>query len=332
MIELDDLRAERTELAEATRNVFATPEFHETWWRLHGNGKLQLHAVFEAERLVGLLPFYAWKPGVLRALGHGAGDELGPIARPGHEAAVAAATRRLARTLLLAEHVPAGRLGGSVLRSEQSPVIDVASFDDWDAFLGSRSSNFRQQVRSRTRRLAREHDVRFREADAVSLDADLDTLFRLHRLRWPEGSEFADRERFHRSFARVGLERGWTSLMVLEVDGAQAAAWYGFRFADVDAYYQSGRDPAFDRESVGLVLLAHTIERAFADGRTQYRFLRGDEPYKFRFTDDDARVETVALGPAALAVRALLVSRDAARRLARSRRRARPEAASRPGE
>lgn len=328
----EELRDERRSLAEAVGNVFATPEFHETWWRHYGGGReLLLHALLDEDGLAGLLPLYAWRRGVVRTLGHGAGDELGPVARPGAEACVVEAARGLARPLLIADHVAANWIGGRQLRVERSPVIDATVFEGWDAFLRSRSSNLRRQVRSRTRKLA---EATFREADSATLEADLDTLFRLHRLRWPAGSEFSDREAFHRDFARVGLERGWSSLVVLEVGGVAAAAWYGFRFADVDAYYQSGRDPAFDDRSVGLVLLARTIERAFADGRTQYRFLRGDEPYKSRFSTDDSYVATVALGPAAfateLAAKAYLVSRDTAKRLERSPRRARRADAHRP--
>ena len=58
---------------------------------------------------------------------------------------------------------------------------------------------------------------------------------------------------------RHALERGWLRLWVLEADGKAVAAWYGFRFAQIDWYYQSGRDPDWERQSVGFVLLAHTI-------------------------------------------------------------------------
>jgi CelD/BcsL family acetyltransferase involved in cellulose biosynthesis len=59
------------------------------------------------------------------------------------------------------------------------------------------------------------------------------------------------------------------------------------------------------------VLLAHTIRAAFDGGAAEYRFGRGQDPYKYRFTDADPGLETVAAtrGPAAAA--ALLAARRA---------------------
>jgi len=334
-IRLSELRDERRALALAAGNIFATPEFHETWWRHAGAGReLALRAAWDGSRLAAVWPAYVWRraPRIERFLGHGGGDELGPCG----EAAAFEALRSDA--LVLAEHVPtvtAGVLGVREVLAEQSPVLAIDSFAGWDPYLATRSANFRQQVRSRTRRLEREHDVVFRLATAATLDADLDTLFRLHRARWPKGSEFARKEAFHRDFARVALDAGWNRLTVLELDGKPAAAWYGFRFGEVDSYYQSGRDPAHERDSVGLVLLAATIRSAFEQRQREYRFLRGDEPYKARFTDDPGSVISGFAGRGAdalsTAARAARVSQAAARRLARSPLRARRGRASRQG-
>ena len=81
----------------------------------------------------------------------------------------------------------------------------------------------------------------------------------------------------------------------MDVDGAPAAAWLGYRFGNREWYYQSGRDPAFNRWSVGFVLVAHTIREAISDRVRQYRLLRGNEPYKYRFATSDPGVFTVAL-------------------------------------
>ena len=99
---------------------------------------------------------------------------------------------------------------------------------------------------------------------------------------------------FHREFARCAFERGWLRLWFLEIDGDPVAAWYGFRFGEAESYYQSGRDPAWDRSSVGLVLLAHTIREAMGDGMREYRLLRGGESYKDRFATADPGLQTVA--------------------------------------
>jgi CelD/BcsL family acetyltransferase involved in cellulose biosynthesis len=216
-----------------------------------------------------------------------------------------------------------GRLGGHVVHREESPTLTIGG-RSFEEFLASRSGNFRQQVGRRDRKLRREHEVEVRLSDAEHLDADLDSLFRLHEERWSEGESVAlsgTRERFHRDFARQALERGWLRLWVLEADGEPRAVWYGFRFAQMDWYYQSGRDPEWERQSVGFVLLTHTIKQAFDDGMLEYRLLRGGEEYKGRFASGDPGLETVALPRGVLGRGALLAARTAGSMPAGLRRR-----------
>jgi D-aspartate ligase len=306
----EDLVDERRALAESVGNVFATPEFHETWWRHFGEGRnLRMFAVFAGDRLAGVIPGYELRAGpipVTRFLGHGGGDDLGPVATANDRSIVAGAVRRALKGIVLVDHAPpewVRPLGGRPLVTEQSPILDVRSYGNWDTYLAGRSSNFRQTLRNRERRLQRAHDLVYRLADETTLEADLDVLFLLHRERW-EGARttFSERESFHRDFARLALERGWGRVVTLELDGQPVAAWYGFRFGSVDSYYQSGRAQAATRQAVGLVLLSHTIRTSFEDGQSEYRFLRGGEPYKFRFTEAVHVVQTVVCGPGASAL------------------------------
>ena len=101
---------------------------------------------------------------------------------------------------------------------------------------------------------------------------------------------------FHREFAAVALAAGWLRLWLLDVDGTTVAAWYGLRFGNAESYYQSGRDPRWDAYAVGFVLLAHTIREAVGDGVREYRFLEGDESYKYRFASEDRGLDTVGVG------------------------------------
>jgi CelD/BcsL family acetyltransferase involved in cellulose biosynthesis len=305
---LDALRDDWVRIAPETGNIFSTWEWHSTWWRHYGKGRtLLLSACRRGDgRLVAVLPLYFWarRPfRVARFLGHGPADELGPVCDPAdrrHAAtALVHACEDARLDLLLAELLPGGErwesaLGASLLRRESSPILGLEG--GWDAYLAGRSANFRQQVRGRERRLARDYVLRFRLAtDAASLQDDLSQLFALHLARWGEASPFLRWEAFHRAFAAIALERGWLRLWFLELDGRTAAAWYGFRFGDVESYYQAGRDPRWSDDSLGFVLLAHSLREASADGMREYRFLRGAEPFKLRFADRDPGLETVAL-------------------------------------
>jgi CelD/BcsL family acetyltransferase involved in cellulose biosynthesis len=268
-------------------------------------------------RVAGILPLrLASARGlrVLRFIGHGPADEQSPICAAADRQAVAQAFARVLDErdgwdICLAERLPEGwaaELGGLVLSREPSPEVELTS-SDWDEFLGSRSANFRQQVRKFERRLIRDHGLRYRLADDPGrLDADLSTLFELHAARWgAETSAFPDElVAFHRELAAAALEAGWLRLWFAELEGRPAAAWYGYRLGGAEWFYQQGRDPAWERSSVGFVLTAHTIREAVNDGVGRYRFLRGGEDYKMRFATSEPSVETVAVtaGPKGAAV------------------------------
>jgi CelD/BcsL family acetyltransferase involved in cellulose biosynthesis len=215
----------------------------------------------------------------------------------------------------------AAELGGRVLAREASPVLTFG-VGSWDELLAGWSSNRRGQARRIERRLAREHDHRYvLTRDRDSLGGDLDVLFALHRARWGSQSPFLADMAFHRDFAAIALERGWLRLWRLEVDGRPAAAWYGLRFGTAESYYQAGRDPGMEDRAVGLALLLHTIRAALEDGASEYRFLRGDEPFKMRFASHDPGIVTIGLGTRttgrALVAIADTLARSPARRLLR---------------
>jgi CelD/BcsL family acetyltransferase involved in cellulose biosynthesis len=316
---LDALREEWSELAGASRNVFATWEWASVWWQHFGIDRELLLTTCRSEsgKLVAVIPlyFFASRPlRILRFLGHGPADELGPVCV---QPAGADAARALQTTLadsrwdvFFGESLPADEkwisvLGARTVRKEASPVLQIEG-RGWDDLLASWSSNLREQVRRRERRLIREHDVRFRLADDPGrLEADFGVFVALHSARWGAASAFKGWEPFHREFAKRALDRGWLRLWFLDVDGRPVAAWYGFRFAGVESYYQAGWDPAWGRESVGFILLAHSIREAAVDGMSEYRFLRGDERYKYRFADVHREVETIALSSGALGWAAL---------------------------
>ena len=287
---------------------FSTWEWAAAWWaHLAGEGELRLQRVRAADgRPAGLLPLYAQRRGpvtLLRFVGHGPAGELGPVCAPEDRPLLAAALREAAaaagpRTLLLAERLaPDAGLAGGVLRQESSPALPIAG-RTWDEWLASRSSNFRSQARRMERRLVREHrlDLRFTQT-ADELERDFAELLRLHHLRWAGASRAFTpaREAFHRDFARRALERGWLRLCVAEVDGAPAAAYYGLRQGGAEWYYQLGRDPRWDDQRVGWVLLLRMLREAFDDGVGTFRFGVGAEDYKQRLAETDPGVETLIL-------------------------------------
>ena len=308
---LDAMRESWSELALASRRVFSTHEWAAAWWTEYGRDRTPevLAVVDDHRNAVGLLPFYvATQRGirVARLIGHGAGDELGPVCSLEASARVGRAVsgwarRELKADVFLVESTPAiegweAHLGGTILRRAANPVT-LFPTGDWEAFLATMSRNARSQIRSRERKLFRDHAASYRVTSSrEELDADLDTFFALHRLRWGSASSLLRREPFYRRFAATAFDLGWLQLSFLSVDGTPIATGLDFRYAGVQSQYNSGRDPAWDELSPGTVLRAMTMREALAAGVREYRLLRGDESYKGRFATGDRGLVTLARG------------------------------------
>jgi CelD/BcsL family acetyltransferase involved in cellulose biosynthesis len=312
-----DLAAARgvwTRLARQTENVYGSWEWANAWHRTLGEGTELAVAIARthAGDAVALIPLYVARERPLRLvrfIGAPTADELGPLCAPeDRRFAVAAMRQHICEVLggagmFVGERLHGRRgvgfqLGATTLRRAASPVLSIAG-RSFDEYLASRSRNFREQVRRRERKLARAHRLVYRlTGDASDVEPDMRTLIRLHQARWRHGRSQAfsgPRASFHIEFAKSAFEQGWLRLWTLELDGLPVAAWYGLRYAGIEWYYQSGRDPAFQKMNVGFVLLCHTIRCAFEDGMREYRFGLGGEEYKTRFSDFDPGLETVAV-------------------------------------
>jgi len=158
----------------------------------------------------------------------------------------------------------------------------------WDAYLATLSANRRQIVRRKERGLSRDHAVALTDYGEDRLEEGWGHLLRLHEQRWDGagGGAFRDprAQRLQLRFARELATRQRLWLTTLDLDGQPAAAWYGFVSNDTVYFYQGGRDPKWERESVGLVLMGMMIQRAIERGYRAFNFLRGDDLYKQQWT------------------------------------------------
>jgi CelD/BcsL family acetyltransferase involved in cellulose biosynthesis len=320
---IDEARPEWAALAAAAENPFASPEWCELWLR-HIGVDVDAH-LFAARRQDGtpaaIAPLVVTRGRHVRKarfLGFGPSNELGPLAADSESGTWAlreslAATRR-EWDVFLGEHLPgegwAGRLGATFVERKPDPFVR-GEWSSWDDYLGTRSSNFRQELRRKERRLG-ERGLAFRElGEAAELDGALDVLFELHRARWGDEASrwFAGREAFQREFAQVALERGWLRVSVMELEGTPVAAYHGFRYGGAEWSYQFGRDPAVDAGSVGLIITAHAVRRSIEEGATTFRLGPGGQQYKLRFATGDDGLETVGLARGLRGRAALLAAR-----------------------
>jgi CelD/BcsL family acetyltransferase involved in cellulose biosynthesis len=300
--------------------LFLGPEWLIPWWKHFGAGRsLQVIALREGPALVGLLLLFAERVrlgGVsvrrIAFLGDGATgcDYLDVLAAPGRESEVLDQSLRAVLTLpwdacqldgllresgtalTLSQRFPPGRPAGGeggagrVVRDAQlrfvCPFIPLrGTYEDYLQGLGRR-----ENLRRREKWLARQPGfsitVSRTPEDALP---DLERFLALHRARWAAegGSDgLADErhEAFHRDAAAELSRAGMLRLYTLWCARRAVASVYGVVHRQRFLYYQSGYDPLWASRSVGLVLLARTVKDAFAEGCTEFDFLRGAEGYK----------------------------------------------------
>lgn len=185
------------------------------------------------------------------------------------------------------EFMRAGQHDVENLAGECCPYVALPP--RWEDYVAGLGSTLRRQLQRTSRVLAEDHGVTFvRHVEPSETGPALSDLVRLHRLRRSDlgGTRaFEDgREGFHQHVCMLFAERGWLSINMLRRDGRPLAGLYAFELGDTFYYYQSGFDPAWAQYSIGTVLLGHCMRVAITAGRTRFDFLRGDEPYKWRWT------------------------------------------------
>lgn len=308
---VDEVRAEWSELAQASGNPFATVEWSDAW--LAGPGKharLRLFAGLRNDGTVAaIVPLVVVRGRYVRKvrfLGFGVANELGPIAAPNDLELGAQALRlALAETerdwdVFVGENLQssewASRLEAELV-ARRGNLFVRGPWETWDDYLATKSRSLRKELRQKERRL-RERGLQYRTVSSPEeLPAALDVLFELHRRRWgaDAATGFTGQEAFHRTFAATALARGWLRLRLLELGGRAVAANYSFRVGSREWSYQHGRDPQLEHDSVGLLILGHAIREAFGEGAAEFRLGPGRQEYKLRFADGDHGLETVGL-------------------------------------
>ncbi|MFQ5894695.1 MAG: GNAT family N-acetyltransferase [Nitrospinota bacterium] len=309
------LEAEWTDLLSLCRpaHPFYAPFWHALWWKHCGQGEggelLLLEVRESGGGLAAVAPLWVDGDGVVRFTG---GEDLTDYADLVASPQRNAAAWRAVLDFLAAPAAPAWRSVELHALPEDSPTLAalagavgpwaeawergveercpaIALPESWEAYLGTLSGKARHELRRKVRRANYEAELLFREAQEETLEEDLETFFRLHALSHAEKERFWNSctRAFFRAAARAALERGWLRLTFLLADGEPVAASFGLVYGGWYYLYNSGFDPARKELSTGLVLLAHNIEGAIGAGLAEFDFLRGTEPYKYRFGASD---------------------------------------------
>jgi CelD/BcsL family acetyltransferase involved in cellulose biosynthesis len=303
-------------LATDDASYFASPDWVLSWWETAGRGLDGRVAVWwdGGHGLTAVLPL-GWGghrlhprlPLAVRCLtnlggGPGSADHCGfaVATRATEEVRDWLDQMSQRRTLLLhdLDPSPAGRLVPRHARAVARSACPRITIPDDPARIGG-STKFRKQLRAYARRLDAA-GVTFRWVPPGQVDLEmLDTLFGLHTQRSDVAgrtSAFGLRRGLHDRLVARARDGYGPAAVVAECDGAAVGMLYGFRWRDDFAYFQSGWRPDMAGLNLGSVLVAEAIRLAGDDGARVFDFLRGPEPYKYRFGAHD-RVDLTYLIP-----------------------------------
>jgi CelD/BcsL family acetyltransferase involved in cellulose biosynthesis len=326
------LREEWDELLEASasNSFFLTWEWLYPWWKhLSGDRKLCIITVRSDGELIAIAPLASRRRRLARLapfrvvefLGADrlASDYLDLIIKRGREAeALHALGDYLDREMTVLEMANLRRdscAAASLTRKLQQqgwspyeeatgmcPFISLSGHS-WESYLASLGSEHRYNFRRRLKNLTKASDVRFEQASSpAQVRATLSWLVTLHNLRWQnhghsDAFHRSDLLAFHEEVSRLALDRGWLRLFLMTIDGHPAASLYGFYYRRTFYFVQSGFDPAFQKQSVGLLAMGLAIKSAIGEGAEEYDMLRGDEPYKFHWAREKRGLVRVELYP-----------------------------------
>ncbi|HEV7845439.1 MAG TPA: GNAT family N-acetyltransferase [Thermoleophilaceae bacterium] len=313
-------------LAVARGRPYCAPGWMLSW--LHevapAGAALRACVVRDGDELVGIAPFWTLRDGGegrYGVLAERTAYPIEPLSVEGRDEEVAAAVARLLAAAvpcpqaidltgvpaasrwphLLAESWPDSS-GASIARTREEPVPSVSlRHPSMDAWLGTRSRNFRQQLRRGRRRLD-EAGASFRLSTASELDRDISSLARLHHARWTSrgGSAALDArvEAMLRLAAReLGPER--FRLMSIDVEDTCISAHLFVRAGGTRAYWLGGFDEGWSDCRPSIQVLAAAIEDGIECRDDRLELGPGGQHYKYRLSDGEDRVAWLTLTPAA---------------------------------
>lgn len=298
----------------AAANIFLTFDWVHTWWRHYGgNRRLCILAAYEGGGLIGLAPLMLEERrlggvAVFRRvafLGTGISDRLDILLTAGRERTVLEAfiaclqgqrwdmldLQEIPEDSVTAQLLPelAGPLGGRVEVGQQSvcPVIKLMA--DPEAYFAALGVNLRHNLRKYGRRLKRDHAVAVEVVNGGSrLHEGMQAFLGMYRKSFEGrpntfeliGDKFAA---FRQDVATRFAAHGHLLLVLLRIDGTEAAGELCFPYRGTCYRYNCCYDPVWKEKSVGTVLQGNVIRHAINIGCHEYDFLRGDEPYKYQW-------------------------------------------------
>lgn len=313
-------------LKRCEHTVFSTWEWLSTWWKHFGKDKKLLIILAEDQnKLIGIAPlmYSVHKMLGLRIrkiefIGTPQSDYGDFVLAEKEEECLKAFTNHIlnnfpekwdcielkeipetAKTLILLKNMTEKIRIASTRILHECPYMPLPQ--SVDVLLSRLNYKFKKNLRRGQRQLEQRYKVEFTDYSSPQIFKEgMMKLFELHQKRWKlkgETGVFADQEicNFHLDVAEFFSRLGWLSLDSISADGKTIACLYGFKYGSKLYYYLSGADPTYNKYSPGNLLIFSVLQKCIKEGLIEFDFLRGEEPYKSRWTPLSRRNSNVVL-------------------------------------
>ncbi len=316
---------------------FLSWEWITTWHKWFGQGKQPyLLCARDGENLIALMPLYAeatrasrFSPRLKRVSfmgdSHGASDYLDILALPGFKQKSAEvfidhlaslrpfdllelegmATDSCILQSLTRRFGADGKFRYRIIPQYICPRMSLDA--GWEDLLErSRRSDYFKRCLRRLNKMA---GFEFRALSGIDeIPSAYGRFLELHVGRWLDrGGSSAVRTAAQKGFtfdvAAELAHAGMTRFEEIWLEGECRASLFGFESGSCYYFYLSGFDQAWSKYSLGFTLLWLSIHEAWRRGLKMYDFLRGDENYKFDWSDNMRLTVTAQIASDGLAAR-----------------------------
>jgi CelD/BcsL family acetyltransferase involved in cellulose biosynthesis len=280
---------------------FQSPAWLEAWWtHLGGGERFDAEVRDAAGKLGAALPLFVWHDGGVRRLvpvGAGHSDYCDALVSPGTLvdglwAAILGSAEAWDEVLLPDLRSDSPLLGplpsGWQAVDEEVEICPVLTLPTHGSPLDVLTRPQRRKVVHDRHRAERLGGVKAELATTEQIDEALDALFELHCLRWARAGQpgvlWDPRvQAFHRAAAPALASAGLLRVSIVRRDTEIVAVLYGL--ADSCRWYSyiNAVDMRVPGQSFGTLAFACLIEEAALASASEFHFLRGEEPYKYRW-------------------------------------------------
>ncbi len=194
----------------------------------------------------------------------------------------------------------------TLTHTDTCPYIDLDGIPSFDKYLKSLKSSARRRFRQSLKAIHKTKELKLVELKNWNeIEAAIDRMIALHQERWNRigfPGVFYDKrfERFFRQTMRFAFDNGWLWIREIEDDEGVCASRmllkYNGSFYDYISGFNDLRPSSKYRPGIGL--LVEAVRDAIAMKLNTVELLRGEEGYKFDFTDKTFRNWKLTIHPA----------------------------------